>query len=157
MTNFRINSPSPRIVLKDVKGEVYDLQEEARENSFAVLAFFKSSCPVCQYTFPFLNRIKMANPTLSIYGISQDKLDETEQFIKEYNLCFPVLIDEDLKKTRALSLIIVPTIFVLDTESIVNKISIGFVKEDLEYINLLTGPRPRLFKTSEDIPEYKPG
>lgn len=157
MTNFRTNTRSPEIILKDVDGEVHDVHLEAKETGFAVLAFYKSSCPICKYTFPFLNRSKLSNPTLPIYGVSQDSVEETREFIDEFKLCFPVLLDEELKKTRQFSLIIVPTIFILNEESIVDKISIGFVKEDLEYLNRLTGPRPSLFKSTEDIPEYKPG
>ena len=33
-----------------------------------VVAFFKVTCPVCQLTFPFLERIHQAG-TLPIYGI----------------------------------------------------------------------------------------
>ena len=39
-----------------------------------VLAFFKVSCPVCQFTFPFLERLSKTSG-LQVIGISQDDID----------------------------------------------------------------------------------
>ncbi len=36
----------------------------------ALLAFFKVNCPVCQMTFPFLERLQ--SERLPVYGISQN-------------------------------------------------------------------------------------
>ncbi len=44
-----------------------------------LLAFFKISCPVCQLTFPFLERIHAAG-AVRIFGISQDDAEETREF-----------------------------------------------------------------------------
>src|ERR1019366_336467 len=47
-----------------------------------LLAFFKSSCPVCQMTLPFLERIHRgrAPASLEIYGVSQDDAETTQEF-----------------------------------------------------------------------------
>ena len=48
-------------------------------NGPVLLAFFKISCPVCQMTFPFLERIHIAG-TLPIYGVSQNDEEDTRDF-----------------------------------------------------------------------------
>src|SRR5258707_4329449 len=48
-------------------------------------AFFKISCPTCQYAFPFLQRIHEAheNKAVTIVGISQNEIKDTAAFMKE--------------------------------------------------------------------------
>ena len=67
----------------------------------AVLAFFKVSCPVCQMTFPFLERLHAAG-TLPIYGISQnDPEGQLPIQPRVRSVTFPVLLDsEDLNFPR---------------------------------------------------------
>src|SRR4051812_5621389 len=45
----------------------------------ALLVFFKVTCPVCQMTLPFLERIHAARK-LAIHGISQDDDADTIEF-----------------------------------------------------------------------------
>ena len=58
--------------------------------------FFKVSCPVCQYTFPFLERMHKAygDKKVAIVGISQDDQRDTAAFLKEYGVTFPTLLDD---------------------------------------------------------------
>src|SRR5438128_1391629 len=59
----------------------------------ALLAFFKIGCPVCQLTFPYLERLA-GNPAVQIIGISQDDADATKFFNERFGVTFPTLIDE---------------------------------------------------------------
>jgi thiol-disulfide isomerase/thioredoxin len=56
-----------------------------------LLAFFKSTCPVCQMTLPFLERIHRgrAPGSLEIYGVSQDDQETTEEFAGEFGIVSP--------------------------------------------------------------------
>src|SRR5208282_4787098 len=56
-------------------------------------AFFKVSCPVCQYTFPILERLHKAHgdQKVTIVGISQDNQRDTAAFLKEYGVTFRTL------------------------------------------------------------------
>ena len=56
-------------------------------------AFFKVSCPVCQYAFPYLERIHKAHgdKKITIVGISQDNQRDTAAFLKEYGVTFQTL------------------------------------------------------------------
>jgi peroxiredoxin len=47
---------APDFDLEDLSGGRRTRSDIARGKS-VVLAFFKASCPVCQFTFPFLERI----------------------------------------------------------------------------------------------------
>src|SRR5260221_1554640 len=59
-------------------------------------AFFKVSCPTCQYAFPYLERIYKAHggKKITIVGISQNDRSDTAAFLKEYGVTFPTLLDD---------------------------------------------------------------
>jgi peroxiredoxin len=130
-----------------------------------VAAFFKISCPVCQFTFPFLERLyqRYRGHNVTILGISQDDARSTKQFASEYGLTFPLLTDADgYAVSNAYGLTNVPTIFLIDTDGKVKVSSMGFDKKDLESIagelaenrKLALAP---LFRPDEIIPANKPG
>src|ERR1017187_10474003 len=60
-----------------------------------LLVFFKITCPVCQLTMPFLERMH-ASGTLAICAISQNDARDTRKF----NRSFGVTIPTDRKSTR---------------------------------------------------------
>ena len=62
-----------------------------------LLAFFKSTCPVCQMTLPFLERIHRAKApgSFRIYGVSQDDAQTAREFNAEFEINFPVLRDTE--------------------------------------------------------------
>src|SRR6476659_711344 len=63
-------------------------------NGPVLLAFFKISCPVCQLTFPFLQRLHIAG-TMPIYGVSQNDEADTRDFNRRFGVTFPTLLDRE--------------------------------------------------------------
>ena len=130
-------------------------------------AFFKISCPVCQFTFPFLQRLheRYGSNDVIILGISQDDAKATASFAKQYGITFPIALDQKEKgylASNAYGLTSVPTIFLIDPEGAVRVSSMGFVKKDLEQIAANLSERRKiapaaLFRTNETVPENRPG
>src|SRR5271166_4524601 len=73
---------APGFTLPTVGGKPVTL-DEALQKGPVVLAFFKVSCPVCQYAFPFLERVYRANQgaNVTVLGISQDNQGDTKEFM----------------------------------------------------------------------------
>ena len=68
------------------------------EKGPVVAAFFKISCPVCQFTFPFLERLHQRyGKSATFLGISQDDAKATRKFTDEYGVTFPMPLDESGK------------------------------------------------------------
>src|SRR4030088_1658516 len=86
---------APDFQLKSMDGKRFSLQEELARRP-VVLAFFKASCPVCQYAFPFLERLHKAygQTKVTLVGVSQNDPQHTAEFPKEFGVTFPVLLDE---------------------------------------------------------------
>ena len=69
------------------------LVERATGAGPVVLAFFKVSCPTCQYAFPFLERlhrgIRLDKRAVKLVGVSQNTARETAAFTKQFGVTFP--------------------------------------------------------------------
>jgi len=136
MTHVNAGQAAPDFSLKGLDGQSYSL-DEVRRRGPIVAAFFKISCPVCQFTFPFLQRLyeRYGREDVTLLGISQDDAKATAGFAKQYGITFPMALDEKEKgypASNAYGLTSVPTIFLIDPEGIVRVSSMGFVKKDLE-------------------------
>ena len=79
LTHIEAGHKAPDFSLKALDGKEYSL-EKLLERGPAVVAFFKISCPVCQFTFPFLQRLheRYAGDGASVIGVSQDDARSTK-------------------------------------------------------------------------------
>jgi peroxiredoxin len=155
---------APPISLADTTGEILSLAQ-ALKNGPVLAAFFKVSCPTCQFTMPFLERLHQSygGDKFTLLGISQDDARDTRKFCEEYGVQFPALIDErGYPVSNEYGLTNVPTMFWVNTDGQIQSSSVGFSKTDLQQMAQQaahsTGkPSVPLFKPGEVIPETKPG
>lgn len=159
-----VQAPDFTLPLLD-SGAKFSLQE-ARRRGPVLAAFFKVSCPVCQLAFPYLQRLFAAygGKNVAILGVSQDTAADTQSFIKQFGVKFPIALDE-LKKypvSNAYGLTNVPTLFWISPEGQIELSSVGWAKAEIEEIDqrlaAATGtPRAQIFRPGENTPEFKPG
>src|SRR6267154_282044 len=165
MTHVNAGTAAPVFSLKGLDGKDYSLPALLQKGS-VIAAFFKISCPVCQFTFPFLERLytRYGSDSVTFLGISQDDARSTTRFAKEYGITFPIVIDDEngYVASNAYGLTNVPTIFLIDMDAIVKVSSMGFDKKDLEAIAANLAERKKialapLFRPDEIVPANKPG
>ena len=164
MTHIVDGNMAPGFSLKSLDKKEYSLNT-LLERGPVVAAFFKVSCPVCQFTFPFLERLhkRYGGDGVTFLGISQDDARATQKFAKEYGVTFPLLLDENgYPVSNAYGLTNVPTVFLIETDGTVKISCMGFDKKDLEKIAANLAERKKislapLFRPDEVIPANKPG
>ena len=164
MTHVNTGNTAPAFSLKGLDGKDYSLPALLQKGP-AVAAFFKISCPVCQFTFPFLERLykRYGGDSVTFLGISQDDARATKEFAREYGVTFPMVLDEKgYPASNAYGLTSVPTIFLIDTDGTARVSSMGFDKKDLETIGSELAQRKKipataLFNPNESVPANKPG
>ncbi len=132
-----------------------------------VLAFFKVSCPVCQYAFPLYERMAQANKdaSVTVLGISQNGPSETADFRHEYGVNFPIAIDDDANHyavSSAYGLTNVPTLFYIAPGGEIEVSCVGWSKRDVDQINakLATHRNQKpivLWRAGESIQDYRAG
>lgn len=153
---------APTFRLTGLDGAHYVLTDTLRAEPAVLLAFFKVSCPVCQFTFPYLERLHRSYPNLPIWGISQDDADATEGFCRMFGITFPTLLDQSFELSIANDLTNVPSIFLVGRDLVIDRTIVGFDKEELQGLNRdlseLSGvPEKVLFSAADEVPALKPG
>jgi peroxiredoxin len=139
---------------------------EARKKGPVLAAFFKVSCPVCQFSFPYLQRVFTAygNSKVTFIGISQDSVGDTERFARQHGVSFPIALDDTKKyaASNAYGLTNVPSLFWILPDGSIKLSSTGWAKPDFEKLNqeiaAAAGAVPKsIFNPGEKVPDYKPG
>lgn len=164
LTHIEAGHTAPGFSLKALDGKEYSL-EQLLEKGPVVVAFFKISCPVCQFTFPFLQRLheRFAGDGVTVLSVSQNDVSSTKEFNNEYGVTFPTLVDaEGYPASNAYGLTNVPTIFLIAPDGKVKVSCMGFSKSDLEKISAELSQHKKMqaapfFRKDEVIPAYKPG
>ncbi|MGA7931101.1 MAG: redoxin domain-containing protein [Candidatus Sulfotelmatobacter sp.] len=165
MVALTAGTKAPNFELKAMDGKRFVLGEELARGP-VVHAFFKVSCPVCQYAFPFLERLERAygHQGVRMIGVSQNSPKETAAFTKEFGVTFPVLLDdtETYPVSNAYGLTNVPTVFWITPDGEIEISSVGWVKADFAEVNRKmaeaqeTSPAS-VFRPGEDVRDFRAG
>ncbi len=149
-------SPAPSFRLDGLDGRPHALADLAAQGPVA-LVFFKVTCPVCQFTLPFLERIAASN-SLRVVAISQDDAKATQAFHKRFGITFLTLLDDAANGyvvSNQYGITSVPALFLIEPGPIIGLSGNGFSKANLEELGRKAGIPP--FRPGESVPEYKPG
>ncbi len=157
---------APEFALTTTSGKSLILSKLLNDGP-VVLAFFKVSCPVCQYAFPYLERLWQVHKTeaVSFIGVSQDNANDTATFVKKYGVTFPVVLDDPARYivSNAYKLTNVPTAFLINRGGEIEVGSVGWSRKDIEEINIKLSmmdaaeQQHPVFRPGEQVAEFKPG
>jgi peroxiredoxin len=164
MPTLSAGKSAPPFQLSTLTGERLSLAQSLAEGP-VLLAFFKVSCPTCQFTFPFLERIQqqLRERGAQIWGIVQDRAKDGARFAAAYGVTFPILVDDaPYEVSRAYGLSHVPSLFLVKQDGSIEIVSEGFAKADLlsihrTFAQTLSITPAALFGPNESVPEFKPG
>jgi len=156
---------APEFELKALDGERFSLNEELA-GAPVVLVFFKVSCPTCQYALPFFERLYKAygHKGVALVGVSQNDAKETAAFIKDFDVSFPVLLDDTrtYPVSNAYGLTNVPTVFWIAQDGEIEVSSVGWIKPEFEEIHRKMAETGKstpveVFKPGEDVRDFRAG
>ena len=165
MVTLTAGKVAPDFSLTTLDGKAFTLKSALAQGP-VVLAFFKVSCPTCQYAFPFYERLfqNYKNKGVSFMGVSQNEAKDTAAFAKEFGVTFPLLLDDTAKYpvSNAYGLTNVPTLFWIAQDGEIEISSIGWAKSDYEAVGRKLAeigkvPPAALFKPGEEVRDYKAG
>ena len=122
-----------------------------------LLVFFKVTCPVCQLTMPFLERMH-ASGGLAICAISQHDARDTYEFNRSFGITIPTLLDDEdegFGASNAYGISSVPTMFLVERDGVISRTIEGWSKADMEALGAEAGIA--LFQAGDDVPAWKAG
>ena len=165
MAALNPGTTAPDFTLQTMDGKQFSLRE-ALAHGPVLAAFFKISCPTCQYAFPFLQRLYEAHGSkhITIVGISQNEKKDTAPFMKQFGVSFPVLLDDTqtYPVSNAYGLTAVPSIFWIAQGGEIEVSSLGWIRKEMEELNQRAaeisgdGLRP-LFRADEQVADFRAG
>ena len=165
MVTLAAGKAAPDFTLTTLDGKPFTLKSAVAQGP-VVLAFFKVSCPTCQYSFPFFERLfkSYKNKGVTFMGVSQNDARDTAAFAKEFGVTFPLLLDDtsSYPVSNAYGLTNVPTLFWIAPDGEIEVSSIGWVKNDFETINRKLAETGKvvpaaLFRPDEEVRDFKAG
>lgn len=130
---------------------------ELLANGPILLVFFKVTCPVCQLTLPFLERLH--DPVaMPVYGVSQNCEEDTREFNRYFGVTFPTLLDreeDEFPVSNAYGISSVPTLFLIERDGTIARVVEGWQKKQMEWLGGRIGIAP--IRPDEKVPEWKAG
>jgi peroxiredoxin len=164
MPALKEGTAAPAFVLPGLAGEEFSLAQYLQRGPVA-LAFFKVSCPTCQFALPYLERLfRGLGGKATIVAISQDPPGATALFTTTFDLTLPVLLDppESYPVSNMYDITHVPTIFLILPSGRIELTSVGWARADIEELNqrlaYALGVTPAvIFEPGEDVPEFRSG
>jgi peroxiredoxin len=170
MVALTVGTKAPDFTLKTIDGKDFSLSESLAQGS-VLLAFFKVSCPTCQYAFPFLERLHRnygqdlaKQEGVKLFGVSQNGGRDTAAFMKQFAVSFPILLDEldSYPVSNAYGLTNVPTLFLVAGDGEIEVSSVGWVKKEFEEINKKMAeqgkaPLANIFQPGEEVRDFRAG
>ncbi|MGE5486638.1 MAG: peroxiredoxin family protein [bacterium] len=151
---LEVGDQAPEFELKSLGGGAASLTSML-ERGPVLLAFFKVTCPVCQMTWPYLERLHQAG--LQVVGISQDAAAATEAYNREYGATFTTLLDDpkNYAVSNAFRISMVPSLFLVEPDGRISLAQGGFSKAAIEAAGERVGTQP--FRAEDRVPEMRPG
>ncbi len=121
-----VGDKPPVIRLSGLDGQKHDLAEWS--GKLIVLNFWGTFCPPCRNEMPALQEQhdKWKEQGVAIIGVSVDKNKVTvDNFISQYGITFPILLDRDEQVRTSYSIMYYPTTFFILPNGKVAHVQVG--------------------------------
>jgi peroxiredoxin len=156
------SGPAPQFDLPGLAGDRTSLADLLVSGP-VLLAFFKVTCPTCQLTFPFLERLHRGRSEGAprVVAISQDDAAATGEFNRAYGVTFTTLLDPGAAgpgrypASNAYRITNVPTLFLVEQDGRISQAFAAFDKAELEKLAGRFGVE--LFTADDRVPVFRPG
>ncbi|MCC3355836.1 peroxiredoxin family protein [Bacillus sp. REN16] len=132
---------APDFTLKTISGE--EIKLSAFRGKKVILNFWASWCPPCKAEMPHMQEFyaenKESNAVLLSVNLTtaEKKSSDVAKFVDEYELTFPVMLDEDGEIGQIYQAYAIPTSYLIDSKGIVRKKIVGPMDKEMmnELIN----------------------
>lgn len=128
---------APDFTLFNLEGEDVTLSDLRGKR--VVLNFWATWCPPCEAEMPHMQKYyeKYAEEdNVEIVGVNlmysaQEKVERVEQFVKNYQITFPILYELDESVVTRYEILTIPSTYMIDTEGKIQKKIVGPLDLDM--------------------------
>ena len=112
----------PSFVLKNTDGKLVS----TKLNQKSILGFVHFSSKKCKNILYFLNKLSKKDTRIVVVNIGPDKSGNLKRIVTKYQLNYDVVLDPTLKTTKAYKVLVLPTVFLVNSQGIVKKKIVGY-------------------------------
>jgi hypothetical protein len=132
--------------------------ERAWAEGEALILVGHRDCRTTRQTLPFLDRIHRRKGSGTALAVLQDDREAALGLVREQGLDLPVLLEADpYPLAAALTLEVVPTVFLVKRGGEIEKAVQGFDRAALEAFAARLSVAGPLFAPEDDVPAFRPG
>lgn len=121
---------APDFTLQNMQGEEVTLSDLRGKR--VVLNFWATWCPPCEAEMPHMQKYYeqyKKEDNVEIIGVNltyaNEKVERVEQFLKSYNISFPILLEQNEMVAQQYQIITIPSTYMIDTKGKIQKKIIG--------------------------------
>jgi peroxiredoxin len=151
----------PPLPLVDEQGRALP---DANRGAETLYVAFKTTCPTCALTWPYLERLREASEGgMRVVGISQDPARETREFQEKHGARVEIGYDpKPWPISDALGLTTVPTFFLVGSDGTIEEKFEGWDRERMRGLarrgaELAGRGASDIVRPGEEVPAIKPG
>lgn len=119
--------PAPDFTLETLAGDTLSLS--GQRGAPVIINFWASWCPPCRAEMPAMQAIYNDYGEqivlLAVNATRQDNLGDIRDFVADYSLTFPILLDADGSAYQQYGIISLPTTFFIDADGIIREVVVG--------------------------------
>ena len=120
-----MGSPAPDFSLTTTNGEL--IQLSSLRGKPILLNFWATWCKPCEYEMPLIQEtFESHSSDLLIIGVNvSEEKEDVQDYLDEYELTFPVLLDLNHKVSNLYRVSGIPVSFFIDSEGIIQVVQVG--------------------------------
>jgi hypothetical protein len=148
----------PELALPALDGTRRPLSE-AWSRGRALVAIGHGDCKTTRMTLPYVDRIHQRRAREhGVVAVLQDTPAAAAELKRELGLSLPLLLEADpYPLARALDVVTVPTLLLVEPDGRVSRVSLGFSRLDLMVFAEALGIAEPLFDADDPAPALRPG
>jgi len=119
---------APEFTLTSLNGDIVSL--ESFRGRPVLINLWATWCPPCEAEMPALQEVYEAHKNegfaiLAVNATNQDDPQRVNDFVQEYGLTFPILLDTDGSVSQQYQLRALPTSFFIDENGMITEVVVG--------------------------------
>lgn len=140
---LEVEERAPSFELTTLDGE--KISSDDLKGKKVLLNFWATWCPPCKEEMPDMQNLyeEYKDEDVAVVGVNvtstEKNREDVEKFVKEYQLTFPILMDEIGEVTHQFEILSFPTTYFIDSDGVIRSKVIGALSKEKMYaeMNLL--------------------